>query len=123
MSRTADEQRFTVSAYCFMPDHLHVLFHGQTAQSNFKVLMTLFRRRAAHMHARTFRARLWKVDYYERVLRDGESPAMAVRYIAANPVRAGLVRNAEEYPYCRIAEEFAGCAGPCIVGCDPGRPD
>jgi putative transposase len=107
MLRTAREQRFAVDAYCFMPDHVHALFCGEAAHSNFKALMTLFRRRAAYVHARMFRARLWQVGYYERVLRDGESPVGAITYIAANPVRAGLVTHAGEYPYCYIADEFA----------------
>ena len=107
MLRTADEHRFAVSAYCFMPDHVHALFNGQTIDADFRAFMTRFRRRAAHMHARTFGQRLWQVGYYEHVLRDGESPGITARYIAANPIRAGLVLNGEQYPYCHVDAEFA----------------
>ena len=118
MLSTADEQCFAVRAYCFMPDHLHALFQGQSAASDFRALMTIFRRRAACAHARTFRTRLWQVGYYEHVLREGESPRLVARYIAVNAVRAGLVKRAEEYPYCRVDADFAEWLNPVDV-----RPD
>ena len=43
--------------------------------------------------------RLWQTGYFERVLRsDQETKAMAL-YAIQNPVRAGLVADASDYPY------------------------
>jgi hypothetical protein len=43
--------------------------------------------------------RLWQRYGYERVLRDEMERALAIRYVVANPVRAGLVCHPREYPY------------------------
>jgi len=31
LSRTGDDQRFLVIAYCFMPDHVHMLVEGRSS--------------------------------------------------------------------------------------------
>jgi hypothetical protein len=43
--------------------------------------------------------RLWQKGYYERVLRDEEPTTDIIRYIIANPVRAGLVIEPGDYPF------------------------
>jgi REP element-mobilizing transposase RayT len=106
MLHTASEHRIAVLAYCFMPDHLHALFSGQDDDSDFRTLMTIFRRRAAHQYARTFRKRLWQVGYYEHVLRHDEPTGPIARYIARNPVRAGLAADVVQYPYSWAAAEL-----------------
>jgi len=110
MLHTAREQRFAVLAYCFMPDHLHVLVRGEDDNADFRAFMTLFRRRAACWHARAFGERLWQVGYYEHILRLDEPTGPRARYIVQNPVRAGLVADAAQYPYSWVAPELAAWA-------------
>ncbi|MGA7292144.1 MAG: hypothetical protein WBW53_05840 [Terriglobales bacterium] len=40
---------------------------------------------------------VWQEESFDHVLRSEESFAQKVEYIRQNPVRAGLVRRAEEY--------------------------
>ena len=42
---------------------------------------------------------LWQRYGYERVLRSEEHTLDVVRYILANPIRAGLAKNLNEYPF------------------------
>jgi len=42
---------------------------------------------------------LWQEGYYEHVLRAEENVRSIARYIVENPVRAGLVAHAIDYPY------------------------
>ena len=42
---------------------------------------------------------VWQDGYYERVLRTYESMDTLIRYILDNPVRAGLVQKAEDFPH------------------------
>jgi hypothetical protein len=44
-------------------------------------------------------ARRWQKGYYEHVLRDDEDSKEVAFYIIANPVRAGLARSPDEYPF------------------------
>jgi hypothetical protein len=42
---------------------------------------------------------LWQRSYFEHVMRDDEDTFQVARYILDNPVRAGIVRNPEDYPF------------------------
>lgn len=42
---------------------------------------------------------LWQKSYHDHIFRSEESVRRAAQYIAANPVRAGIVANQAEYPY------------------------
>jgi REP element-mobilizing transposase RayT len=44
--------------------------------------------------------RLWQPYGYEHVLRSDEATHAVVRYILENPVRAGLVEDVLDYPFC-----------------------
>jgi hypothetical protein len=50
-------------------------------------------------HGQRFQKVLWQRYGYEHVLRDDEDTRGIGRYIFGNPVRAGLVKAADEYPF------------------------
>ena len=97
--RAADEQGFLIVAYCFMPDHLHLLIEGETESSDCLRFIARAKQYAGFYYAKTFSDRLWQRYAFEHVLRDDEITKVVARYILENPVRAGLVRSVEEYPY------------------------
>jgi hypothetical protein len=41
----------------------------------------------------------WQDDYFDRYIRDEAHYRRVVRYIENNPVKAGLVRTAAEWPW------------------------
>ena len=51
------------------------------------------------------------MSFYDHILRDKDAPADVAWYIWLNPVRAGLVKKAEEYPY----------SGPFVRDWDAGE--
>ena len=95
--RTLDETGFAVSAYVFMPDHLHLLIEGTTGEASFRTAMRLIRQRLTI--AMLTRKPLWQDGYFERVLRTDEQTFAVADYIIGNPVRARLVGSAFEYPF------------------------
>ena len=100
IERTADEDAFAILAYCFMPDHLHLVVEGRAETSDLRRFAKVTKQRAAFV----FRTKydipfLWQEGYYERVLRSDEATATVVRYVFDNPVRAGLVRSPWDYPF------------------------
>ncbi|MBZ5558292.1 MAG: transposase [Acidobacteriia bacterium] len=97
--RTAAAYDVEVIAYCFMPDHLHALFHGAGAATHLEKCAAMFRQRSGHAHRRHSRMRLWQEGYHDRILRDEESTFDVVSYIVGNPVRAGLCSDVRLYPY------------------------
>ena len=50
-------------------------------------------------YAKQFRERLWQRYGYERTLRREDETLVVAKYVVANPVRAGLVENAEDYAF------------------------
>lgn len=42
---------------------------------------------------------LWQRNFYDHILRGYESGMRIAEYIGANPVRTGLVAQADEYPW------------------------
>ena len=90
---------FNVYAYCFMPDHLHLVVLGLSDTAGLPSFMQAFKSLAARETRNLGIAKLWQKGFYDHVLRDGESIDAAAAYAFLNPVRAGLVWRAEEWPY------------------------
>lgn len=40
---------------------------------------------------------LWQAGYFDRILRENDATEAVVRYIVANPLRAGLVTDIRDY--------------------------
>ena len=95
---SASKHGFAVLAYCFMPDHLHLLVEGG-AGSDLPVFVKDFRQRTGYAYRRASGEALWQKSYYDHVLRHEEDVREAARYIVSNPVRAGLVAAARDHPY------------------------
>jgi REP element-mobilizing transposase RayT len=53
---------------------------------------------AAHVRPLGIR-NLWQRDYYDHILRSGESFDAAAAYIFENPVRSGLASDAHDWPF------------------------
>ena len=96
--RTAVDEEFAVLAYCFMPDHVHLLVQGVTIAARLPAFAKLARQRASVASRGMRHGLLWQEGYFERTLRRDEDLASVAEYIAHNPVRAGLVKRAEQWP-------------------------
>jgi putative transposase len=97
--RTARAEGFAVLAYCFMPDHLHLLVEGRTASSDARRFIKRAKQCSGYAYARAFSGRAWQRYGFDHVLRNDEITLRVIRYILENPVRARLVRCVEDYPY------------------------
>ena len=97
--RSAAEERFAIVAYCFMPDHIHLLIEGQSNSSDCRRFISRAKQFSGFHYSRAFGHRLWQRYGVERVLRSEETTLQAARYVLENPLRAGLVKHVEEYPF------------------------
>jgi putative transposase len=98
LERAARTTGFTLLAYCFMPDHLHLLVEG-SRDSDLAHFMKSFKQASSFEHKRRVGQPLWQRSYYDHVLRTEDEIGRAVDYILSNPVRAGLVDDAAAYPF------------------------
>jgi len=101
MELIASSQRFgfTTTAYCLMPDHAHLLTTGNRADASLPALVADWKQRTGFAWHRRSGRRLWQKGYYDHILRSDEAHVSIARYIFENPVRAGLVKDAREYPW------------------------
>jgi putative transposase len=98
--RTAADEAFDVLAHCVMPDHVHILLEGRSESSDLRRFVKVAKQRAGYAARTTLGISLtWQEGYYEHVLRSDESTKAVIRYILENPVRAGLVANAQDCPF------------------------
>jgi putative transposase len=97
--RAACDADVAVMAYCFMPDHCHLLVRGLDET----VSLPNFVKRAKQLsgcHGKHLAGcRIWQPGYYERTLRLADRTDDAIDYILNNPVRAGLTPTAADYPF------------------------
>jgi putative transposase len=97
--RPAGEEGFSVIAYCFMPDHVHIVVEGVTEQSDLKKFIRRAKQYSGYEHSQRTGQRLWQRYGYEHVIRDGESLSRLIRYVIENPVRASLGGHPRDYPF------------------------
>ena len=97
--RLACDEQFEIPAYCFMPDHVHLLIEGTAATSDLCKLVNRWKQKTGHAHRRAAGGRLWQGGYYDHVLREEEDRQEVIRYLLANPIRARLVSNVRDYPF------------------------
>ncbi len=98
-----------ILAYCFMPDHVHVLVEGLTSDARPVDLIVRWKQASGFWFQREHHERLWQPSFFERVLREGETSCNVARYILANPVRGGIVTSPSEYPFsfCAWQEDWS----------------
>jgi REP element-mobilizing transposase RayT len=97
--------RYSLLAYTILPDHVHmILAPGMSGLSIGQIVGRWKSHVASYLWPLGFTGTPWQRDYDDRVLRTacrGETGGVAkmVEYVLENPVRRGLVKRWEDYPY------------------------
>ena len=88
-----------VDAFCFMPDHLHLILSGKKRESSCLDAVRLFKQRSGYWFSQKGFSWRWQKDFYDHILREDEDLIKQIRYIMENPLRKGIVRNWKHYPF------------------------
>jgi putative transposase len=92
-----------ILAYCLMTNHIHLVAVPATDDGLHGVLKPLHMRYAQRINrARGWKGHLWQGRFFSSPLDEAYLWA-AVRYVERNPVRAGMVRRAENYRWSSAA--------------------
>jgi len=98
----------TVWAWCLMPNHVHLVVVPETAGSLALALGEAHRRYTRSVNFREgWRGYLWQGRFASYAM-DAAYALAAARYVERNPVRAGLVKRAWEWPWSSAAAHVAG---------------
>lgn len=104
-----------VWAYCLMTNHVHLLVVGERTDSMAFAIGRTHMRYARHINRRHgWTGHLWANRYHSTVL-DETHLWRAVRYVELNPVRAGMVQRAEEYPWSSARTHCSGGDDPILA--------
>ena len=91
-----------LEAYVVMPDHVHILFvldEERTLSATMDGLKTYTAIRINRLTGRG--GRFWNRGFHDHCIRTAKDFESHLNYILRNPVRAGLVEEGDEYPFCR----------------------
>ena len=91
--------KFDIVAYCFMPDHLHLVLTGGKEKSNLFKFVTSYKQTTGYKFKQKFGFSFWATSFYDRVLRENEKMKYVGQYVLLNPVKANLVESIKDYPY------------------------
>lgn len=95
-----DEHNVKVLSFVIMPDHIHLIVFSGKQKEISKYIQAVKRRSARVINFnRKTTGNVWSHRYYDRILRSQKELANAVEYIHLNPVKAGLVTEAESFPF------------------------
>ena len=94
--RAAGDEQFAILAYCFMPDHAHLLIEGKRDSSNALRFISRAKQFSGFHYQQRQGQRLWQRYGHEHVLRGDEDTRRVARYILSNPIRGGLVERAKD---------------------------
>ena len=97
--RASQETNVAEIAHCFMPDHVHHLVKGTTAEADARLYMRKAKQYSGFYFMKKFRVKLWGGKGFDRYVRDAHQFKAVVKYIIENPVKAGLVNRVEDYPF------------------------
>jgi len=114
-----DGQRYRLIAWCIMPNHAHVLIETFPGYPLDKVLHSWKSYTAQEANKLLNRSgAFWARDYYDRYIRNDQHFYQAVAYIEQNPVKANLVKFAEEWKFSSASKRAAsrGAGDPVYTG-------
>ncbi len=103
LKKYTEKHQVEVLAYCLMTNHIHLIVVPETDDGLLRVLKPLHMRYAQRINReRGWKGHLWQGRFFSSPLDDAYLWA-AVRYVECNPVRAGMVHRAEDYPWSSAA--------------------
>ena len=94
-------------AYCLMPNHVHLILTPSTPEGLSRAVGEAHRRYTAYFNARArVTGHLFQGRFASAAM-DEDHLLAAVRYLALNPVRAGLARHAADWPHASVPAHLA----------------
>jgi putative transposase len=95
------EHRFELHDFVVMPDHVHLLLtvsDGMTIEKAMQLVKGRFSHRLSHEFG--YKGAVWQRGFAEEQTMNRKSIEAYRRYIAENPLKAGLAAAVDEYPFC-----------------------
>jgi putative transposase len=108
MSEWCDAHNVEIWAYCLMPNHIHLIAVPKAKDSLKLAIGEAHRRYTRRINFREgWRGHLWQGRFSSFIMDEGYLLA-CTRYIELNPVRAGLAKKPEDWPWSSALPHIRG---------------
>ena len=113
LAQTQTRYPFALFGYALMTNHFHLLLRPEPGQSISRILQSLTVAHTWRYHRRHHSVgHVWQGRFKSPVIQDDEHLLTVLRYVEANPRRAGMVQDLAAYPWSSYAYHGMGRPGP-----------
>jgi putative transposase len=115
LGKTKERYPFRLFGYCLMTNHFHLLLRPDSGQSLSRILQSLTVAHTGRYHRqhRTV-GHVWQGRFKSPVIQDDGHLLVVLRYIEANPLRAGMVTELKDYRWSSFPAHAYGVADPLL---------
>jgi putative transposase len=106
---------YTLHAYVVMPNHVHVVWQPLVRMSRIMHWLKAATARRANAIL-GLNGAFWQEESYDHWIRSADEWRRIVRYVEWNPVKAGLAKSIEEWPWSsvKVVDLEAGRQQDCL---------
>jgi putative transposase len=107
---------FFLFAYCLMNNHFHLLLQPENGQSISRIMQSLTVAHTWHYH-RAYQSvgHVWQGRFRSPVIQDDGHALTVMRYIEANPLRAGMVTDLADWSWSSYGAHGLGKPNPMLT--------
>lgn len=112
LRRYQDRRGFIVLGFIVMDNHFHLLLEAGEKKNVSKIMQGILLSYSCwYRTTHGYVGHVWQGRFVSRVIQDERQLKETVRYIHENPVKAGIVKQAEDYPWSSAGLENRGMVG------------
>lgn len=124
MGRACDRIPMRMLSYCLMPNHFHLVLWPFNDGDLSRWMQWLLTCHVRHYHSRRGTSgRIWQGRFKGFPIQQDRHLLTVCRYVERNPLRAGLVANAEDWNWSSISSRASAKCRQIIVDSPVSRPD
>ena len=96
-----DSHGWAMGRYVIMPDHVHFFCRAELDAKSLPIFMQKWKQWSSKRMTRELKLAggIWQEEFFDHVLRSSESYSQKWNYVKENPVRAGLVKKSDDWPF------------------------
>ena len=111
LKKAKDKFGFSIAHFCIMGNHVHLIIRPNdnahySLSKSMQWLLGNFSK--AWNKAHKLKGHLWRARFFSRVIESDADMRIVMKYISENPVKAGLVRRAEDWEYSGLRHFLTG---------------
>jgi putative transposase len=117
LSKYSHKWAFEIWAYCLISNHIHILAVPKKEESLARGIGGTNLVYTQYINLKYKRSgRLWQNRFFSTIIEEDSHLWVVARYIERNPVRAKLVKKAEDYPWSSAKTHISGMRNNILSG-------